>query len=87
MEWMRGWWREYLFLLVAATPIGLLVARSLAFASIIAAIALGWLASSLLMRIRQQKAPLASLGLAAVILVLLAPMSLFMAARALVPAG
>lgn len=87
MEWMRGWWGEYLFLLLAATALGLLVARSLAFASVIAAIPLGWLASSLLMRIRQQKAPLASLGLAAVILVLLAPMSLVMAARALMPAG
>ena len=87
MEWMRGWWGEYLFLLLAATALGLLVARSLAFASIIAAIPLGWLASNLLLKIRQQKAPLASLGLAAVILVLLAPMSLVMAARALVPAG
>ena len=87
IEWMRGWWGEYLFLLLAATALGLLVARSLAFASVIAAIPLGGLASSLLMRIRQQKAPLASLGLAAVILVLLAPMSLVMAARALVPAG
>ncbi|MBX7458633.1 hypothetical protein K3152_10285 [Qipengyuania sp. 1NDH17] len=86
MEWMRGWWGEYLFLLLAATALGLLVARSLAFASIIAAIPLGWLASRLLLRIRQQKAPLASLGLAAIIIVLLAPMSLVMAARALMPA-
>ena len=85
MEWMRGWWAEYLFLLLAATALGLLVARSLAFASIIAAIPLGWLASNLLLRIRKQKAPLASLGIAAIIIVLLAPMSLVMAARALMP--
>ena len=85
MEWMRGWWGEYLFLLLAATALGLLVARSLAFASIIAAIPLGWLASNLLLKIRQQKAPLASLGIAAVIAVLLAPMSLVMAARAVMP--
>ena len=86
-EWMRGFWGEYLFLLLASTLLGLLVARSLALASIIAAMPLGWLASSLLLRIRQQRAPLASLGIALGIVVLLAPMTLVMALRALVPAG
>ena len=85
MEWMRGWWGEYLFMLLAATALGMVVARSLAFASIIAAIPLGWLTSNLLTLIRQQKAPLASIGLAVITIVLLAPMTLVMAARAVMP--
>ncbi len=86
LEWMRGWWSEYLFLLLAATALGLFVARSLAFASIIAAIPLGWLASQLLLRLRQRGAPLASLGIVAIVIVLLAPMSLVMAVRLAMPA-
>lgn len=86
-EWMRGWWAEHLFLLLAATALGLLVARSLAFASVIATIPLGWLAAALLTRIRRTGAPLASLGTAVVLIVLLAPMSLVMGVRLLMPAG
>lgn len=85
MEWARRWWSEYLVLLLAAIALGLLVARSLAFASVIAAVPLGWLASNLLLRIRHQRAPLASLGLAVAMIVILAPMSLVMAARQLAP--
>ena len=85
MQWARRWWSEYMFLLLAAIALGLMVARSLAFASVIAAVPLGWLASNLLLRIRQQRAPLAALGLAAVIVAVLAPMSLVMAARQLLP--
>lgn len=83
--WLRAWWAEYLFLLVASVALGMLVARSLAFASIIAAIPLGWLTSSLLARIRQQGAPLAAIGNAIAIILLLAPMTLVLAARAILP--
>ena len=84
-RWLRGWWAEYIFLLLASVALGMLVARSLAFASIIAALPLGWLTSILLSRIRQQRAPIAAIGNAVVIVVLLAPMTLVMAARALLP--
>ena len=86
-EWSRAWWGEYLFLLLAAGALGCFVTRSLALASIIAAIPLGWLASTLLLRLRRQRAPLAALSTAAAMIVLLAPMSLVMAYRAVVPAA
>ena len=85
MDWVRGWWGEYLVLLLASIALGLLVARSIAFASIIAALPLGWLASTLLLRLRKPGAPLAALGTLVAMIVLLAPMSLVMAARAIIP--
>ena len=86
MEWMRGWWSEYLVLLLASIALGLLVARSIAFASIIAAIPLGWLASSLLLRLRQPGAPLSAVVTVLAMIVMLAPMSVVMAVRAVLPA-
>lgn len=84
--WTRRWWSEHLFLLLAAVILGLLVARSLAFAALIAAIPLGWLAVTLLDRLRSQGRPVYSFSIAAMMVLLLAPMSLVLAARSFMPA-
>ncbi|NVD44574.1 hypothetical protein [Qipengyuania atrilutea] len=46
--WLRVWWAEYTFILLAAIIGGVVTTRSLAFAGAIAAIPLGWLAMRLL---------------------------------------
>ena len=86
MDWTRKWWGEYLLLLLCAAALGVVVTRSLAFASVLAAIPLGWLASSLLLRLRQRSAPFSVLGIFLAILVLLAPAGLVSAVRLLFPA-
>lgn len=86
-QWARRWWTEYLLLLLAAVILSLLVARSLAFASILAAVPLGWLASSLLERIRSERAPIAKIAAVLVFILLLAPMTPVTIAGKLAPAG
>lgn len=44
MDWLRHWWFEYSLLLAAALIAGMLNFGSMAFAAVIGAIALGWLA-------------------------------------------
>lgn len=84
-DWMRNLWSEHLFLLLGSLALGLIVARSLAFAAIIAAMPLGWLAATLLDRLRERGHSLRSLAIAGVLVVLLAPMTLVLAARSLMP--
>ncbi|OZA93910.1 MAG: hypothetical protein B7X57_03395 [Erythrobacter sp. 34-65-8] len=48
----RVWWAEHAAVLLGALVLGLLVSRSLAFAAVIAAVPLGWLAVRLLGRMR-----------------------------------
>lgn len=86
LDWVRRWWSDYLLLLLAAFALSLFVSRSLALASIIAAIPLGWLAATLLDRIRREKAPVGKLGAMIAFLVLLAPVTLVTLAGKLVPA-
>ena len=85
-DWPRRWWAEHVFLLLSALALGLFVARSLGFAAIIAAIPLGWLASTLLLRLRGKAAPLVKLASAAAVLLLLAPNAVVMLADAVRPA-
>lgn len=75
MGWMRVWWTEYLALLLAAIVLAMLVARSLALASIIAAIPLGWLATRLLERVRMEKAVAARIASVLILVMLLVPMT------------
>ena len=75
MGWMRVWWTEYLALLLASIVLALLVARSLALASIIAAIPLGWLATRLLERVRMEKAVAARIASVLILIMLLVPMT------------
>ena len=74
-EWKRDWWGDYLLLLLASIGLSLLVARSLAFASIIASLPLGWLAATLLEKLRNSRAPQARFGVAVAFILLLAPMT------------
>lgn len=82
-DWMRIWWAEYLFVLLVSLALGLLVARSLALASIIAAIPLGWLASVLLDRLRLRGNLFAKIGIALSMIILLVPMALVTPFKAL----
>lgn len=50
-DWLRQWWSEYALLLGASIVLSLFVWRSAAFAAVLAAIPLGWLASRLLKRV------------------------------------
>lgn len=80
-DWMRRWWTEYLLLLLASVLLSLLVSRSLAMASAIAAIPMGWLAASLLDRLRTMRTPLAKAGGMLAFLLLLAPSAPFVIAE------
>lgn len=86
-DWLRRWWSEHLLLLLAAVFLSLLVARSLALASIIAALPLGWLAASLLEKLRNSRALAVKVGSALAILVLLAPNAFVLGAGKFLPAG
>ena len=72
-DWLRGWWTDYLMLLLAAFTLSLLVSRSTAIAAMMGAMPLGWLASTLLLRLRQVGKAWHKLAIAAMFLLLLAP--------------
>ncbi|MBX7541634.1 hypothetical protein [Qipengyuania sphaerica] len=72
-DWLRSWWTDYLLVLVAAFVLSLLVARSAAIAAMIATIPLGWLASSMLLGLRQAASTARKLAIALAFLLLLAP--------------
>ncbi|MEE4153332.1 MAG: hypothetical protein V2I27_04155 [Erythrobacter sp.] len=48
----RGWWLEFVMLFAGSFALGLLVTRSLAFASLLATLPLGWLIDQILQRLR-----------------------------------
>ncbi len=50
-EWLRRWWSDYALLLGASILLALFVWRSAAFAAVISAIPLGWLATRMLKRV------------------------------------
>lgn len=75
--WMRRWWTDYLLLLLAAVALSLFVSRSIALASVIAAIPLGWLASELLLKFRSATSPVLRVGVIVSFLLLLAPVTPF----------
>ena len=83
----KSWWFDHLLILLAAIALSVMVTRSLAFAAIIAAIPLGWLASRLLDTIREEGATGKRIGALAMFVLVLAPSSLFNAAERFVPAG
>ena len=69
---LRAWWLDYLLLFVGCLVLGLLVVRSLAFASLLATIPLAWLLDRVLRRLRSEagvwRKVLVAGGLACVIL-------------------
>ncbi|GAB5351884.1 hypothetical protein [Qipengyuania sp. 483] len=81
----KFWWFDHLLILLAAIALSLMVTRSLAFAAIIAAVPLGWLASRLLDIIRAEGPTSRRVGALAILVLLLAPSSLFTAAEKILP--
>lgn len=72
-DWKRAWWLEYLLLYAGMVVLGLLVWRSMAFASILAALPLGYLLKTGLDRFRTGKTVAIRLGVITGLLALLAP--------------
>ncbi|WP_271439789.1 hypothetical protein [Pontixanthobacter luteolus] len=72
-DWLRSWWAEYAFLIAGSIVMSLLVWRSAAFACVIAAIPLGWLATRLFRILRIEDRLLAKVGAVAATILLLLP--------------
>ena len=70
--WKRDWWREYLLIFTGTLLLGLLVWRSMAFASVLATIPLGYLLKAAFMKLRRARLPkvklLIVLGLATILI-------------------
>jgi hypothetical protein len=78
-DWLRRWWLEYALLLGAAMLAAMFTFRSVAFAAVIAALPLGWLAGRMLRRLRtaNRAGPkLAMAGMICLVLLPAAPVSL-----------
>lgn len=84
-DWLRDWWTDYALLLAGALLLSLLVWRSAAFASAMAAIPLGWVLASLLARLRQADGVGGKLAAVALIILLLAPSTPLFFQRKLMP--
>ena len=69
----RVWWTEYLSVVLVAFGLSLVVARSFAFASVMATIPLGWLASNLLLRLRRTESAAFKLAIALLFALFVAP--------------
>ena len=72
-EWRKRWWCEYSLLLGGMIVLGLLVSRSMAFASLLAALPLGYLLAGGLARLREPGPLAGRLAIAAALLVVLVP--------------
>ncbi|TCD06582.1 hypothetical protein EYB45_02400 [Erythrobacteraceae bacterium CFH 75059] len=72
-DWLRRWWSEYLFVLVMATVAGLLTSRSILYASVLAAVPVGWLASRAFLAAAEIKRPVPKLACTAVVPLILLP--------------
>lgn len=81
----RSWWAEYACLLLASIALALLVWRAAAFASLLAAIPLGWLVAQLLARLRSAQSLSAKLLSSAAIILLLLPATPVTLFKALTP--
>ena len=84
--WLREWWFEYAALLLIAYIGGLLTIRSIAFASILAAIPIGWFVVRMIDRWRAYKTLLPKLGVAIVLYFVLLPAFPLVLKNALTPA-
>ncbi len=71
--WQRQWWTDYLLVFAGTILLGLLVWRSMAFASILAALPLGYLLQRALAALRRLQQPHRRLALMAAMLVVLIP--------------
>lgn len=71
--WLRDWWTDYALLLAGSIILSVFVARSFAFASVIAALPLGWLAITILRAMRKSKQPKNRIGLAVALILIIMP--------------
>jgi hypothetical protein len=72
-EWKRGWWSEYLLVLGGTFVLGLLVWRSMAFASMLAALPLGYLLKRGLETFRSSPVLLQRMGVVLGMMLVLVP--------------
>ncbi|GAA4047997.1 hypothetical protein [Parerythrobacter jejuensis] len=72
-DWKRGWWTDYLLVFGGTILLGLLVWRSMAFASVLATVPLGYLLQRGLHRLRSTESAGAKVGIVAVLLLVLLP--------------
>ena len=72
-DWLRRWWLEYSFVLFAATFAGLLTMRSLAIASVLGSVALGWAVAQLMVAMSNTRKPLGKMVVAFGIMLTLVP--------------
>ena len=72
-DWLRNWWTDYALLLAGSILLSVFVARSFAFASVIAAMPLGWLAIEIFRKIRMTKTAGSRVGLAVVLTLIILP--------------
>lgn len=82
---VRAWWTDYLILYLGLVLLGLLVWRSMAFASVLATLPLGWLLQRGLHRIRTSDVAAVRIATVAGLALVLAPMAPVQAARSLAP--
>jgi len=69
----RGWWLEFVLLFAGTLALGILVARSLAFASLLATIPFAWLLGRALERLRTGGAALTKAGISLATLLVMLP--------------
>lgn len=79
-----AWWTDYLLLYIGFVLLGLLVWRSMAFASVLAVLPLGWVLQQGLQRIRTSELAAARIATVAGLALVLAPMAPVQATRSLV---
>ena len=84
-DWLRVWWFEYAALLLIAYIGGILTFRSIAFASVLAAIPIGWFVVRMIDRWRSHKTILPKLGVAIVLYCVLLPAFPVVLKNALMP--
>ncbi|WP_284124014.1 hypothetical protein [Parerythrobacter aestuarii] len=82
-DWKRSWWGDYLLVFVGTFVLGLLVWRSMAFASILAALPLGYVLKRGLEAFRTLEKPVQRMGVALGMLLVLVPSTPYLAIQRL----
>ncbi|ABC64583.1 hypothetical protein [Erythrobacter litoralis] len=81
--WKRGWWSDYVLVFAGTLLLGLFVWRSMAFASVMAALPLGYLLKRGLEAFRRMERPLQRIGVILGMALVLIPSAPYLAAQRL----